>query len=121
MTLPDYVISGNKIREKEQNGTLCNSHLRKYNENKVKESFSIHKYVWRYTALSSGNAGMKLLTLFSAFLVLIIGLIIGSLWYAVVRGEFTRFATKQNYKDVLLNLNSKFAVCRKLNSLNSLF
>ena len=116
MTLADYVISGNKIREKEQNGTLCNSHLRKYNENKVKESFSIHKHVWRYTALSSGNAGMKLLTLFSAFFVLIMGLIIGSLWYAVVRGEFTRFATKQNYKDVLLNLNSKFAVCRKLNS-----
>ena len=37
MTLADYVISGNKIREKEQNGTLYNSHLRKYNENKVKE------------------------------------------------------------------------------------
>ena len=77
MTLADYVISGNKIREKEQNGTLCNSHLRKYNENKVKESFSIHKHVRRYTALSSGNAGKKLLTLFSASFVLIWGLIIG--------------------------------------------
>ena len=62
--------------------------------------------------MSSGNAGMKLLNLFSASFVLIWGLIIGSLWYAVVRGEFTRFATKHNYKDVLLNLNSKFTVCR---------
>ena len=77
MTLADYVILGNKIREKEQNGTFCNSHLRKYNENKVKESFSIHKHVRRYTALSSGNAGKKLLTLFSASFVLIWGLIIG--------------------------------------------
>ena len=102
MTLADYVISGNKIREKEQNGTLCNSHLPKYNENKVKESFSIHKHVRRYMALSSGNAGMKLLTLFSAFFVLIMGLIIGSLWYAVVRGEFTRFATSKITKTFFL-------------------
>ena len=116
MTLADYVMSGNKIREKEQNGTLCNSHLRKYNKNKVKECFSTQKHVRRYTALSSGNAGMKRLTLFSASFVLIWGLIRGNLWYAVVRGEFTRFAAKQNYKEVLLNLNSKFAVCLKLNS-----
>ena len=47
MTLADYVISGNKIREKEQNGTLCNSHLRKYNKNKVKECFV-------YTNMSGG-------------------------------------------------------------------
>ena len=77
MTLADYVISRKKIREKEQNGTLCNSHLREYDDNKLKECFSIHKHVRQYTALSSENAGMKLLTLFSASFVLIWGLIIG--------------------------------------------
>ena len=60
MTLADYVILRNNIREKRQNGTLCNSHLREYDENKVRGCFSIHKHVRRYTALSSGNAGMTL-------------------------------------------------------------